>query len=46
VRWPWRSALDREDINAALAALFDIHAELVDIRRILDDDDGEEREEP
>jgi hypothetical protein len=43
VRWPSRSAVEREDVNAAL---FDIHAELVDIRRILEDDGGEEREEP
>jgi hypothetical protein len=44
--WPWTSPVEREDVDAVLAVLFDIHAEVADIRRILDEEDGEEREEP
>jgi len=44
MRWPWRSPVEREDVNAALAALFDIRHEVNRIRTILDEDDGEEGE--
>ncbi len=45
MRWPWRSPIAQEDVTAVLTALFNIRAELVDIRTILSEDDGEEREE-
>jgi hypothetical protein len=35
---------DRDDVAAILGALFDIRAELQKIRRLLEEDDGEEEE--
>lgn len=37
--------VEREDVDAVLAALFDIRRELIRIRTILNEDDGEERED-
>jgi hypothetical protein len=42
----WRTRqIERDDISAVLAALFDIRRELIRIRTILNEDDGEERED-
>jgi hypothetical protein len=36
--------LEREDVDAMLAVLFDIRRELADIRHLLEDDGEEEKE--
>jgi hypothetical protein len=45
VRWKWKRPVEREDVDAVLAVLFDIRGELIRIRIILGEDDGEERED-
>ena len=37
--------IEREDVTAILAVLFDIKGELINIRTLLEDEDGEEEEE-
>ena len=37
--------IERDDVDAVLAVLFDIRGELAEIRIILGEDDGEERED-
>jgi hypothetical protein len=37
--------LEREDVTAILTVLFDIKVELVAIRRLLENENGEEEEE-
>lgn len=37
--------IEREDVTAILNVLFDMRAELVRIRRLLEDEDGGEEEE-
>jgi hypothetical protein len=44
MRWKRKRPVEREDVDAVLAVLFDIRNELARIRIILEDDDGEERE--
>ena len=44
--WKRRTLIERADIDAVLAALFDIRYELDQIRIILKEDDGEERTDP
>lgn len=46
VRGKRDSVVERADIDAVLSALFDIRNELIEIRTILKEDDGEEREDP
>ena len=44
----WRkpeTVLERVDVNAALEALWDIRRELARIRQLLEEDDGEARQE-
>ena len=45
MRWSRRGAVERADVDAVLAVLFDIRRELAEIRIILGEDDGEERED-
>lgn len=40
-----KPVLEREDVDAILAVLFDIHRELIDIRRAVRGDEGDEEEE-
>lgn len=40
-----RGSVVREDVDAILAVLFDIHRELIRIRMALEESDGEETEE-
>ena len=37
--------LDRDDVNAIVGILFDIHGNVLEILRLLEDDDEEEAEE-
>jgi hypothetical protein len=37
--------IERADVDAVLAVLFDIRSELIEIRIILGEEDGEERED-
>jgi hypothetical protein len=37
--------IEREDVDAILGVLFDLHRELVRIRQALEEDDGREAEE-
>ena len=37
--------IEREDVTAILSVLLDIKGELINIRELLEDEDGEEEEE-
>ena len=43
--WKRRSLIERADVDAVLAALFDIRNELIEIRIILGEENGGEQEE-
>ena len=42
---PAEPVIEREDVTAILGVLFDIKGELINIRELLEDEDGEEEEE-
>ena len=42
----WRPPLDREDVVSIMGALFDLRSDTQRILALLEEDDGEEEEDP